>query len=572
MGFQLLVGGEEFRLDGFSVVEASTPLAATDSSGQVGTVNLTVVKPDPFVEGAHEDVRKYSPVMLVGKKVRLTDSRKGFTLGSVKKVDTPSPGTFTLSCESRLGELNVFNVQAQPFIGTLGDAFEYYVSLAGVDTDVYAVREIEDTPVVFPGWNGELWFHLKQMAAAVDADISLVSGNIILRPIRSRVAIRGRDTDRTPSIGGGLAQYVELYHYKNREITDELVYPPGGWSEQVTVIHVNAGEYVEETLDLSASVSSIRQPVMQTHVSRDHNTSSVYTVVGDDGLPIQPQAWTDYGGSLSVEIKEDTKSLLVKIMAPTGLPNKEGKEIAVFGIALSSDSGAGRYSTLRIVGSGVAFEKDKVRVATGVSAQETGTEVGATVDNPYLGSLEQVYRTGSAAARNYSGRAFTLSGSVIAVNELGDSGVSKYPSYALVQNLYLGRTYGFLQLLLQGSSYSYFDTLIFDPVRDEFENQVFGNVNGARVWDNTTHRWYRIREATLNPDLITFSADDDLIHEDAQNHFGQYIYSQIQGFYNSRTYSDADLMGLVELEGITPIMRLFPSYETFPGLDVFPTA
>src|SRR5690606_7621274 len=138
----------------------------------------------------------------------------------------------------------------------------------------------------------------------------------------------------------------------------------GGWTEEVTIINVNAGEYVEQELLLSASVSSIQQPVMQTFVSREHSTSSVYTVVGDDGLPITPAAWSSRGGSLSVVINPDTTSLTVKIQAPHGLPNKDGKEVQTYGVALSAESTAGRYSTLRILGSGVAYDRELVRIAS----------------------------------------------------------------------------------------------------------------------------------------------------------------------------------------------------------------
>lgn len=545
MGFKLEVGSEVFEMTDFSVIEASTPLAATDSSGQVGTINLSVVRPDAYTPDPREDVISFSPLMLVGKSVRLTDSRKGFTLGRVVSATNPSSAVFTLTCESRLGELNVYNVQAQPFVGTLESAFRNYVALAGVTTDVFVDPSISSRQVVFPGWNGELWFHLKQMAAAQDIDISLVSGVILLRPIRVREAIRGRDVNRTQSIGGTTAQFIELYHYDNQPITDELVYPPGGWSEDVTIIHVNSGEYVEQTLPLEASLSSVQQPVMQTFVSRDHNTSSVFTVVGDDGLPVQPNAWTNYGGRLAVEIAPDTVNLVVKIQAPMGLPNKDGEEIAVYGIALTSDSDSGRYSTLRILGSGVSFNKTVHRVPTGLSEQETGTEVGATVDNPYLSSLDQLYRTGSAAARKFSGRSLEITGTVTAVNKLGDSGVATYPPYSVDQANFQGMTYEDVQLGYAGMTYQQIQDDLFESVQNDFDNQVFGNVNGSRVWDQATHRWYRVREGTLNADLISFSADDDLTYTDYENYWSGSTYADHQTAFNGRTYGEVDIMGMV---------------------------
>lgn len=545
MGFRLLIDGRDYEARDFSVSEAATPLAAGDSSGAVGTISFSIPQPDPDLVPDHP-INKYGPNYLVDKHVQLDDSRKGFTLGRIDTVQRSlTTSLIQVTAISRLGELNVFNVQAQPFVGTLSDAFQYYMSLANVTYDFSVDPSVATLPVVFPGWNGELWFHLKQLSAAVDCDISLVSGIILLRPVRERVATRGRDIERSFSVGGGtLAQNIEVYRYNNRAITNELVYPPGGWTEEVATINVNAGETVEEVLQLSASVSSIVQPVMQTFVSRDHDSSSVFTVVGDDGLPIQPAQWQSAGGSLSVSINPDTTSLTVKITAPTGLANADGEEIGVYGIALSSDNSTGRYSTLRIIGSGVAFDKQVVRVPTGITPQESATEVGVTIDNPFLSTLDDAYRAGLRAVRDYNGSAMNISGSVVAINQLGDTGELVLRNYQYVQDLYAGMTYAQVQTLHAGKSYTQVQEELNSGLEDEFENQVFGNVNGARVWDKTSARWYRIRAGTLTPPRIGFEAEDDLMHSDVQEFLSGMSYAAVQSKYNGFSYREVDLMGL----------------------------
>lgn len=566
MGFRLLIDGNAYELQGFSVQEAATPLAAGDSSGQVGTVSFSIPRPERDQTRGYTDfVTDPRPNMLaeggsitdlIGKHIQLDDTRKGFTLGTVSSVsDNHQSPWIEVTAISRLGELNVYNIQAQPFSGTLGNAFEYYLSLAGITYDFAVDPAVAVKPVVFPGWHGELWLHLKQLAAAVDCDVSLVSGIVILRPIRSRTATRGRDIDRSLSVGGGsLAQNVEVNQYNNRTISNQLVYPPGGWSEDVTTINVNAGESVEEILELSASVSSIIQPTMQTFVSREHDSSSVYTVVGDDGLPISPAAWFDNGGSLVVSINPDTTSLTVTITAPSGLPNANGEEIGVYGIALSSDDSTGRYSTLRIIGTGVAFDKEVVRIPTGISPTESATEVGVTIDNPFLSSRNDVYRTGLRAVRAYNGTALSLSGNVIAVNQLGDTGELVLTTYAEVQNaLAPGTTYTMDQSTHSSRTYLQVMESYNQGTDTLFENQVFGNVNGARIWDKSTFRWYRIRTSTLNPDTIQFEAEDDLIYQDLQDLVDQtgatyagmaQIYRRPYDGNTPLTYREVDLRGL----------------------------
>lgn len=169
MGFRLLIDGRPYPVTNFEVQEASTPLAAGDSSGQVGTISMDVAVPDPFLTPNHP-VTMFGPEILIGKSVRLDDTRKGYTLGKVSSVSRgDSSGTFNLTALSRLGELNIYSVQAQPFIGTLENAFKTYLALAGVTTDLFITPSIASRSVVFPGWHGDLWYNLKRLATACNA-------------------------------------------------------------------------------------------------------------------------------------------------------------------------------------------------------------------------------------------------------------------------------------------------------------------------------------------------------------------------------------------------------------------
>lgn len=47
------IGGETYETITFSVSEQATPLAAGDSSGSVGTVNMSITAPDPDLQPTH---------------------------------------------------------------------------------------------------------------------------------------------------------------------------------------------------------------------------------------------------------------------------------------------------------------------------------------------------------------------------------------------------------------------------------------------------------------------------------------------------------------------------------------
>lgn len=565
MGFRISIEGlngetpKPYEALDFSVDEAATPLAAGDSSGQVGTFSVTIATPSLLgsTRSVNSILQSIGPSYLIGHSVRIFDSKKGFTLGEIDSANlSKDNATTTLSGTSRMGSLNVYGIQAQPFIGTLGAAFAYYLGLGGITTDLFVDDDISSRAVVFPGWTGELWFHLKQMAAAQDCDISLVSGVVLLRPIRKRVASNNRDTSRAVSFSTStLAQSVEVYQYNNRAITNELVYPPGGWTPEVEVLNVNAGETSEYTLELSSSVSSIVQPTMLEFVAQNYSASSVYTIVADDGLPVPPAAWTEYGGSLKLTIDPGTTTLKVVLVGAVGLPTSAGVEATNFSVALGSDVTGNRYSTLRIVGSGVAFDKQKKRVRTGVPASKTSTEVGVTIDNPFISSTNDLYRAGTRAAKMYSGAVPSLTGTVISVNRRGDSGSASYPTYGAVETelksvLGGAATYGQVQTY-------YLTTLglpTYEDVRQHwftvFQNndldQVFGNVQGARIFDAKTARWYRVRQARPTPANISInSADDDLTHSDMLSYFSGRTYGSVQSARSTLTYDQDRMAGMI---------------------------
>lgn len=585
MGFRIDIEGMKLEAESYSVTEASTPLAAGDSSGQVGTFSITVPIPDQYVPlgaetagfgyglgpygvgpyggGSFVDIpnspwkviRQVGPQILIDKSVRIEDPRKGFTLGNITGTsESLDGGTIQLTGVSRLGFLNVYGVQAQPFVGTLRDAFNYYLSLADITTDLFVDDAIGDRPVVFPGWTGELWYHLKLMAAAQDCDVSLVSGVILLREIRQRIATENRDTTRSISTGSNtLAQAVEVYQYNNQPITNQLVYPVGGWNPDVEVLTVNAGETTEYTLGVSASLSAIQEPVMQTFVAQGYNSSSVYTIVADDGLAVPPAMWAAQGGSLTVSIAPDTSHLIVKLVGAMGVPTSTGSAAQNFSVALGSDTTGNRYSTLRIVGSGVAFNKVKKRVRTGVPASKTATDVGVTIDNPFISTTNDLYRAGTRAAKNFAGASMGLQGNVIAINRRGDTGTARYPTYGQVQTSLEAEiggtpTYGQVQTYYNGLglvTYSEVREHWFEVFRDDDKDQVFGNASGARIYDRKTRRWYRIRDATLSPEGISLgSADDDLTLADVEDLYSGLTYGDVQDILQPFTYREVQLAGL----------------------------
>lgn len=499
MGVKVTIGGHVFPAADYTVADSSTPLAADDTTGEVGSITIVCSPPDrdKVSPPGWELLKKFGGEYFQGNAVSVTDTDRGYITGTVNSVRRDDSGAYTFTCVSRLGVLNVYNVQAQPFVGTLADAFAYYLSLANVSTGFDVDDSIADREVVFPGFFGELWYYLKQMCVSQGAEISLVNDEIVLRPLRTKTLPAGREISRGTERGvATLAQSVEVYKYNNREIEDELVYPPGGWTPEVKVLNVNAGEEAEYTLELSASVSEIRLPEMVENVPPSWNSTSVFTVVADDGLPVSPAAWTANGGRVEITISDDTTHLDVKLRGATGIPTSEGVAATNFALALASDTSGNQYSTLRIVGTGVAFNKQVVKFRTGVTPQQAPTEVGVTIDNPFLSTTDDVYSAGTRAASRFSGPVSTLSATVL---------TSRTPNGT---------------------------------------DDAYGVVSGARLYDPLSHRHYRVRTSSIGREDIAVTTEDDLTWGDMVAKFGDLTYAEMKALRGEMTYAQDKVAGL----------------------------
>lgn len=541
MGVMFTIAGRRVHPETYQVQESSTPLAGGDSSGGIGTIEADL------------PALPFSPIGLNAEEpLEMIDTALGSTLGTVREVNQSrgASGTpFSVMASNRLGEFNI-EAQVQPFVGRLEDAFRYYCSLANIDTGILVDAALADLPVNFIGWNGNLWNHMKMMATAISADLNLISNNVVLRPVRLFDAVRRRNVASAPSITSTeLARKQEVIWYPTRNVERGLVYPSGGYRSDITPLSVAAGETAEITLDdnkdVHASIFEIEQPVAQSFVAMNYDSSSVYSVVGDDGLPIPPQQWADFGGSLSVRIREDTRALVVTIVGATGLYQANGEPMKTFRIGISSGSSSSdTYSTLRIVGRFIETRPESLILPTGVEDYRTGQEFAPTIDNPFLNTLEAAYSAGIRGARRYAGRRMTLTASVVALNRRGDRGTANYPPYSYAQNLWGGFTYGGVKALNAGLTYGDIQQRFYEAVQDNFENQVFGNAPGARVWDQDTGRYYRIRQASTTWGGMEIEADDDLTNGDMQSFFQGQTYGQVAQYFAGQSYYKANVRGM----------------------------
>jgi hypothetical protein len=336
---------------------------------------------------------------------------------------------------------------ADPFTGTLEDCIEYYVGLCDVPNTIVVEGSIASTAVVALGWFAPVWDQLKKFCAAYQIEVALVGDEIRVRKPRQVRADRVQESQFNWSMDNtNLAKTVEAWFYPRTAITNALVL--GRDMAPVSNLAASAVHTFEVQLD--ASLSSVQQPTVAASVSLDHSSSSTYAVVDAFDEPVSTTFWTNQGGRVSVEILEDTRGVRVTVVAPRDASRAPYRLAGV-------DSSGDDYSTLRIVGTGVSFTREKYVLPACMDDRAT-IEVGCEVDNEFFKSWGDAHLSLLHAVRRYGG------------------GLKRISAEAR-------------DVTLTGAS------------------QVFGNVAGARVLEDLDE--YRIRSVQFEPGGVSWDAESD---------------------------------------------------------------
>lgn len=524
----------------YEVTEDSTPIDPSDTSGGYGQVSFTAV----------EDIAANGTILLLSDQVELVDTYRGRTIGVVDAVDTSQgdenhAGISRVTADSRLSILRA-PVTAAPYTGTLGGAITYYLGLAGVTTGIVIDSSITNRSVTYPGWTGELFVALKRMLAAQEIEMSLVSNNITFRPIRTRLVRKFRDSEENWSASNSnLAQFVEVYNYNNVWRSNNVFYPLNGVYQSLNPLGpVGAGEQLVVSIPITpsgvgkgVSLASVNQPVPQDSIALDYTgNQSVYTIMDKNGVPMPAALWTQNGGSVTAAIGPDGTTVTVSVTGALDLTNQYAP------YTLGIKDGTETYSTLRLTGTGVFYDKQLNTIPTGVPASLTAVLVGTTVDNPMISTQVEAYTAGYKTARKYSGINQVVNITATSVNNPQEIGQLVYPTISFVDSQRSGQTVGQVDTAWNGQTVKQEQDYWYGFVADTFENQTYGNVAGARALFRTA--WYRIRSARIRDDLVTYSAEYDTTVDDVQSARSGMTIAQVEARYAGLKINDEALIPL----------------------------
>jgi hypothetical protein len=439
--------------------------------------------------------------------VDFEDGSNGTTQAIVRSVEVVNDFTATITADSRLSLLNEKRI-TKPYRGSLSGAFRYYLSLVGINELILIDETLDKVMVKFGGFEGNLYEWIRQICVAKRVEISLVSDQIVVRPIRQREAVNYRNSSESVTADGTQSSLrLRIAYYEPREAVDLLVVPYGGWTDDSTIYTAEAGVTEDEVIiDLPGSFESVKQPRAVDYVSPDERGDSVYTVSGNDGLPIKARQWSDAGGSIRVSLSDDTRQLKMTITG-ANLPT-----LSPFSISMPSGTNDG-YSSLRIVASGLLLEPQTIEIPTGADENKVSTDIGADVVIETISSLAEAYDAAIWSLMKQTGPVHTASVQTAGLNRRGVSGSARYPTIAEFNARYDGATIAdFNQMWGETATIADFNATEFELVQSDFSNQAFGNVAGARVRLQDTY--FRIRDASIAVSSVSYTGEADTTFAD----------------------------------------------------------
>ena len=489
-GFQ----GHKTNISTYTYAEESTPTIPGDDSGGVGELSFSTLEAD-------------NSVWLYKSDFLFTDTFSGRVSGTLTGASTSDTQTDVRgrSVMARLNTQRVYGAVRD----SLGTHIRNILDSVGIDLPIIG-SFVEFSGVVMPGVEKDAWVFLKEMCSALYQEISLVDQQIFVRRPRGRyINLTNISSESWDLNEDNLAQNVEVAYYNYTNISNAVAYPKGGWNPDVQVYQVDAGQTLVIDLPVDGYVTGfLDQPIPLLFVPRDSTpVASVYTVAGNDGLPVPVAQWTDNGGNVSVAAKDNGTTIEVTITG-ANIPT-----LAPFRLAVSSGP-SDFYSTLRIRALGFFFDRQVLTRPTGLTPAETSNVVGVTVDNPWISTVSDARNAAARVAMQYGMPNYTYSATARRVNRSQGSGPSIiYPTFAQWE---AGQTPGDLfsdfNADFTGDSFQDFTDELFATVNNDFANQAFGNIGGALIRKNDAI--FRVREAVSSENDVSITAEFDTIFAD----------------------------------------------------------
>ena len=515
--------GAASNVIGYSYNEGATPLIPGDESGAIGEVSIDVM--DYF----------NSSMLLYKDEFILQDNFHGGVSGVVEQL-SGSNDVISMGGRSILSYLNTDAI-LPPQHDTIGNIMEAIFNQVGISGNIILDAALSPDTINVPGYEGDVWVYVKRLCSAYEVEVTVIKNYIVVRPSRERTVDSTNLIEKSWQIQDvTLAQEFDVAYYNYSQEEDFLVYPEGGWTPEVQVYSVGSNETTVFEIPIEFYLTDINQPTVQDSVAKDYDgPASFYSVSGNDGLPIPASQWTAFGGDMSFAIKGDGSVIEVTL---TGM---DFPSLAPFTIGLND--GSTSYSTLRITGSGMDYNRQVYTEKTGLKASDTPIVNGGEIDNPAIDTLEDAKRYALFARRLYSLPTQTFSTSSREFPRLsGSVPPVLYPTFSEYDaSTPAGYTFSNFNDDYGGLSFDEWNVALGNAVA-----QGFGQVSGAKI--QLDDAMYRVRNVTITPDTISIDAEYDTLFSDLISVYRAPQWKDVAPSWGGLTDAWEDVVELEELQ------------------------
>lgn len=496
-------------------------------------------------------VRSLAPGIFEGMNFVMEDPRYGRVPGRVESV-SETDVSWEFTCISTLGLLNSRNIELPPVEATASQILRDCARAGGVPwVPIYVEPELDTETLRLPRREGELWNLLKQFAAGLGAELSVVDGVVVLRRPRQLITEPGRYFSRSISSSNqdpkpGVVLEVEpLSPSESSAPAGVNVYPQGFINQTLPVISVTGGETTEVEVTLGSEIGSLFVPDPVERLNKVAVYDDLNAWVGDFYLNVgyagsgdnqsyifAQQLWLgngwyrDYFGfsavdwcplfSLSIQrVPSSERTVLVTFRAPE-IIDSDGRNRT---FSLAAISGGAQVNGLNLYSPWAMRAGPLTAPEFPTGAQASVNDALDLLSSPNVSwTPDRISAAGYAASRRASGRYRTLSGTVDRLRPPYESnyyssapysaakGLLEFSSYSQVVNRYGSM----VSPVVYGEIQKYWD----QNYESSIKSWIFGNVSGARIWDEASNNFYRIRSATISPGGISLSAETDTLHGD----------------------------------------------------------
>lgn len=519
------------NVENYSVNEYGSPLSMTNLQAGVGEITFRVIE-DPGFDGS---------VLLSGQPFELRVPYAGRQRGLIDDSTISDDYIMDVTASGALLPL-VSERTAEPFSGTLGAALTYYFGICGITTGFQFDPDLALKPVNLPRWTGDVWNQIKKLQAIYQFEVADVAGTIVVRKLRLRnVEVRKAFSSRLSYSRDEASQIVEVNYYNNQQKTNVQIYPdPLSSIVDRPIISVDAGETSVTNYSVNMWIQSIGAITQVSSLPWDNtSTTSVYSVVDKDGELVTVSDWQNGGGLITLEIGEDGKSVDVTVR---GMINQER---APYRIAASSSDREYQYAALYIAASGITFEPDKMLWShTGADIVDAPSDAITRIDDPMVSTIDDAATVLSNAVRDNGGFSQTLEVTSSAVNRRGETGQVVGMTFAEWDAANPGLTFSQFDTAHPGMTFEQYDAVLNAAHIDDFENQAFGGIGGARA--RHRHNIYRIRTASSDPSGFSWVAEPDLLFSEWDAEHAGMTFGDFNTVWAGKTFEQHARMPLVD--------------------------